>query len=201
MPEEVIIRKIVKKDLPDVVRVHKNAFNSFFLTTLGTSFLTVYYRSVLKSLNAIVIGAYLDEKLIGFGVGAIVAKGFNKKLVLDNVFSFGWEAFKILFRNPHAILQLKNNFSKIGDIEDAGMYSELFSIAVEPSISTQGIGSAIIDSFEQRAKENGAKEVSLTTDFYDNEGTLSFYKKNGYRLYYEFVAYPNRKMYRFIKQI
>ena len=44
-------------------------------------------------------------------------------------------------------------------------------------------------------------EISLTTDYYNNEKTIAFYKKMGYAVLYEFVTYPNRKMYRMIKNL
>jgi hypothetical protein len=43
--------------------------------------------------------------------------------------------------------------------------------------------------------------MSLTTDFYNNIKTIEFYKGLGYNIYYDFIAYPNRKMYRMIKDL
>ncbi len=105
------------------------------------------------------------------------------------------------FYKPKAIVQLKNNFRKTGEQKDDGRYAELYSIAVEPDVGIRGIGSAIIHFFECEAKSQGVDRVSLTTDLYENKNVLAFYKKNGYEVYYEFMAYPNRKMVRLIKKI
>ena len=72
---------------------------------------------------------------------------------------------------------------------------------IEPDVGIRGIGSAIIHFFECEAKSQGVDRVSLTTDLYENKNVLAFYKKNGYEVYYEFMAYPNRKMVRLIKKI
>ena len=173
----------------------------FFLTTLGNSFLKTYYKSVLKTKDSILAGAYIDQKLVGFGVGASLAKGYNKRLVRTSLFPFLWEGVKLLFYKPKAIVQLKNNFRKMGEQKDDGRYAELYSIAVEPDVGIRGIGSAIIHFFECEAKSQGVDRVSLTTDLYENKNVLAFYKKNGYEVYYEFMAYPNRKMVRLIKKI
>lgn len=201
MGECIQVRLLKQEDLSDVVRIHIHAFEGFFLTTLGSSFLTTYYKSVLKTSDSILAGAYIDQKLVGFGVGASLANGYNKRLVRNNLFSFLWEGMKLFFYKPKAIVQIKNNFRKTGQQEDDGMYAELYSIAVEPDVSIRGIGSAIIHFFECEAKSKGVHRVSLTTDFYENEDVLAFYKKNGYEVYYEFMAYPNRKMVRLIKKI
>lgn len=188
-------------DLSDVVRIHIKAFDGFFLTSLGTSFLRTYYKAVLKSSDSILIGAYTDQKLIGFGTGTVFSKGYNKRLIKKNFLAFLGAGSKLLICNPRAIFQLKKNFTKTGMKKDDGRYSELYSIAVDPDCTARGIGTMIIQCFEKEAKERGAARISLTTDFYENEKALAFYKKNGYELYYEFMAYPERKMVRLIKKI
>ena len=201
MGECVQVRLLKQGDLSDIVSIHMHAFEGFFLTTLGNSFLKTYYKSVLKTKDSILAGAYIDQKLVGFGVGASLAKGYNKRLVRTSLFPFLWEGVKLLFYKPKAIVQLKNNFRKTGEQKDDGRYAELYSIAVEPDVGIRGIGSANIHFFECEAKSQRANRVSLTTDLYENKNVLAFYKKNGYEVYYEFMAYPNRKMVRLIKKI
>lgn len=52
---------------------------------------------------------------------------------------------------------------------------------------------------EVALKEKGVEKASLTTDYDNNESAVGFYLSMGYETLYEFVTYPNRKMYRFIK--
>ena len=42
---------------------------------------------------------------------------------------------------------------------------------------------------------------SITTDSYNNIKVIEFYIGLGYNIYYDFVAYRNRKMYRMIKDL
>jgi GNAT superfamily N-acetyltransferase len=44
-------------------------------------------------------------------------------------------------------------------------------------IEKRGIGTELIKSFIQRAKELGASSIRLTTDTYGNEGVNAFYQK------------------------
>ena len=123
---------------------------------MGNSFLKTYYKSVLKTKDSILAGAYIDQKLVGFGVGASLAKGYNKRLVRNSLFPFLWDGVKLLFYKPKAIVQLKNNFRKTGEQKDDGRYAELYSIVVEPDVGIRGIGSAIIHflNVKLRTKES-----------------------------------------------
>ena len=49
MGECVQVRLLKQGDLSDIVSIHMHAFEGFFLTTLGNSFLKTYYKSVLKT--------------------------------------------------------------------------------------------------------------------------------------------------------
>ena len=46
-----------------------------------------------------------------------------------------------------------------------------------------------------------SSRLSLTTDYYDNEQAVGFYKSQGYEVMYDFVTYPERRMYRLIKRL
>lgn len=49
-------------------------------------------------------------------------------------------------------------------------------------------------------KADNINQLSLTTDYYGNESTIAFYKSMNFNVLYEFIAYPKRRMYRFIKK-
>jgi ribosomal protein S18 acetylase RimI-like enzyme len=102
---------------------------------------------------------------------------------------------------PQSILRLLNNIEKKPEHSDDGNYAELISIAVSPSTENIGIGTELIRNFEEQAKMSGCMKIALTTDFYYNERVIAFYKKSGYSVYYDFTAFPNRKMYKLIKEI
>lgn len=196
------IRKLNIYDSKKVVEIHLNSFKDFFLSTLGERFLYTYYKSCLKSNESIAICA-TDEKdnLVGFSVGSIHSKGFHKRLIKENLLAFIVQGIIILFSNPKAIIRLLNNLGKNSNSEDKGNYAELLSIGVLTGLNGQGIGKELIKSFEEVAKLRNAKEIALTTDLNNNNKVLEFYYKNGYSVYYDFTAYPNRRMYKLIKKI
>ena len=196
------IRKVTKHEINQVVTIHKKAFNDFFLTQLGDKFLWVYYYSVSKNKNSILIGYYDDEKLLGFSCATFLSRGFHKNLVKENLLRFGIIGIKLIFTKPGSLLRILKNFSKSDkSINDDGNYAELLSIGVDPNIQGSGIGKQLHTELERQLILNGIKLLSLTTDFYKNDKTIGFYKSLGYEIMYEFTAYPNRKMYRLIKNL
>jgi ribosomal protein S18 acetylase RimI-like enzyme len=196
------IKKILKQDLTAVVEVHKDSFNGFFLTELGDDFLMTYYNSLRTDPKAVLLGIYDNEDLLGFCAATSLSKGYNSYLVKSNILTYLIVGTKILFSNPAAILRLVRNFSKSDSIiEDNDEYAELLSIGVLSNKQGFGIGKKLLLELEVELSKKGCVDLSLTTDFYNNENAIKFYESLGYEIYYDFIAYPNRKMYRMIKKI
>ena len=104
-----------------------------------------------------------------------------------------------MFTNPPALVRLVKNFTKKSDeVEDDENYGELYSIGVNADAQGKGVGKALLAETE---KQIGIEKLSLTTDYYNNESTIVFYQKCGYKVLYVFTAYPDRKMLRMIKEL
>jgi len=195
-------RKSIVSDSTQIARIHLESFPNFFLSSLGYTFLNNYYQSCVESNEAISISA-LDEDniLLGYAVGCFNSKGFNKRLILSNTLKYIYLALRLLFTRPIALIRLFKNIEKIEIKEDKGSYAELLSIAVAPIHNGLGIGQELLLEFERQVIEKGINKIALTTDANSNDYALRFYQKCGYRVYYEFVTYPNRKMYKLIKEL
>lgn len=101
-----------------------------------------------------------------------------------------------------SLVRLFKNFTKTSpDVQDDGEYAELLSIGVSGNKQGQGIGRKLLIQLENEVKLKGCSYLSLTTDYNNNEKVIQFYKGLGYTLYYDFMTYPNRKMYRMIKKL
>lgn len=196
----MIYRTVEQTEYDSLAKLHLRAFNDFFLSTLGYNFLKTYYQAALKSKESLAVCA-VDEKgdLVGFSIGCIHSKGFHKRLLLQNTIKFALQAIRIIFTNLKAIFRLINNLDKNANKDDDGNYAELLSIAVSPDSKNLGIGKELIKEFEFEAIKKGCKKIALTTDYSNNDQVISFYKKAGYSVFYEFTTNPNRKMYKLIK--
>ena len=200
---ETIIRKATQQDIDGIVKIHQEAFKDFFLTNLGKRFLSLYYGTFVNCNDGVVFCAVNDETIVGFSATSYISHGFNSKLIKQNLFKYGCEAVRLLFKQPKAILRLLRNLDKKAEgnaVEDNGEYAELYSIAVKPGNQGSGIGKKLLIATEEDVAKHNRK-ISLTTDYYNNEKTIGFYHSLGYQDYYEFVTYPDRKMCRLIKQL
>lgn len=196
------IRKATLYDVNAIVEIHINAFKGFFLTSLGRDFLKFYYTCFVKNGETVTMVAEENKIIYGFSAATTKCKGFNGRLIKDNFFLFGLLTFKMLFRSPKSLLRLIRNLTKKGDgVIDKEDYAELYSIGVSRNTQGMGVGKKILIETEKNLKAMGVKRISLTTDYFNNEQAVGFYHSMGYKLLYEFVTYPNRKMYRLIKNL
>lgn len=197
------VRKIDLIEIESVVAIHNNAFPGFFLTLLGNRFLRLYYSSVLKHRDGILLGCYDEDKeLTGFCAATISAKGFNANLIKSNLLSFCSVGLRLLFTNPSALKRLYLNLSKKDNRQDdTETYAELLSIGISVSTQGKGLGRDLLSELENVVRNKGGKQLSLTTDFHNNTKAIEFYKSMGYKVYYDFITYPDRKMYRMIKSL
>ena len=153
--------------------------------------------------DAITLCAEEDGEIKGFATSSYYSHGFNTALIKKNLFRFGLMGIELLFTNPKAVLRLAKNLDKKAEdnaVEDKGEYAELYSIAVKPGNQGYGIGKKLLTATEDEVAQHNSK-ISLTTDYYDNEKTIGFYHSLGYQDYYEFVTYPNRRMWRMLKSL
>lgn len=197
-----LVRRIEESDINNVVSIHCASFQNFFLTQLGTDFLNVYYKAFSKSGKGVLLGCFNGEILVGFCAATFKSNGFNTGLIIDNFYSFVLQAFKLFFTNIKALIRLANNFRKVNQtVKDKGQYAELYSIAVSPLMQNSGIGKLLLNELESQLKQRKCNKLTLTTDYDNNNKTLQFYEKMGYNTMYEFITYPNRKMYRLFKDL
>jgi ribosomal protein S18 acetylase RimI-like enzyme len=186
------IRKANVKDVKELALLHLQIFDNFFMSSLGVGFLKSYYKTAIKYSKTICLVSVDDNGNIqGFVLGRVQTRGYLKKLLIRGLPTFFIQGVTLIFTNPKILLRLAKNLEKKGQkngFNDKQNYSEIGLIGVKPELKGRGIGHQLLHVFEKEAKEQGAKKLSLTTDYYNNE-------------HYDFISYPNRRMYRLIKDI
>jgi ribosomal protein S18 acetylase RimI-like enzyme len=202
MNQTVKLRVISVEDHEKLAKIHEAAFPDFFLTSLGIHFLKTYYFFSLKTEGSVSCCAVNENNdILGFAIGCLAAKGFHKKVFLKSPLAFINSLILSFLRNPKIIIRLWKNLEKKASKVDDKEYSELLSIAVGPENKGKGIGKILITGFENEIKKLKGKKIALTTDSSENESVISFYEKCGYVKTFEFVTYPNRLMFKMIKDL
>lgn len=199
------IRQATESDHKYLAQLHMSVFPGFFLSTLGVDFLTTYYKVVLKHPETICLFAEDDNGTVcGYVVGRIKAKGYLRRIVKSAPIAFCWEALKLMFTRPKALIRLVRNLDKKRNddkVVDHQNYAEIGLIGVQPHCKGQGIGRLLLVAFQQKLQRVNVHLLSLTTDAENNIDTLTAYKAWGFEVLYPFVSYPNRKMLRLIKEV
>jgi ribosomal protein S18 acetylase RimI-like enzyme len=150
----------------------------------------------------IILGCFDENELMGFCAATTLSSGFHANVIKNNLWVFSIQGIKIAFTNSKALIRLFKNISKgsATNEKDKGDYAELLSIATLPDKRGLGIGRDLLLRLEKELIDRQCTRITLTTDFYNNEKTIDFYKRLGYLIWYDFTSYPNRKMYKLIKE-
>jgi ribosomal protein S18 acetylase RimI-like enzyme len=197
----IAIRVLKLEDTKNIAVLHKKAFDNFFLTSLGSNFLSKFYGSIIKSHAGVAIGAFDDNyELLGFAIGAKTKKGFYKSLLKNNFISLCLSASKSLIKNPKNINRLVKSFLTTETSNENFLnYATLLSICINPEKKGKKIGKHLLQAFESEIIEysNG---ITLTTDRLNNDYVNNFYISNNYILTNQF-SQGTREMNFYIKKL
>lgn len=202
MPEAagLIVRAVGAGDVDALAKAHVQAFEGFFLTSLGEPFLRALYRGFSHDPTSICLQATEGAELGGFVVGTIEPRRFFRRLLVRRWFVFCVLGIPGLLRHP---VKVARKF--LGALRYRGDEPEhlpggalLSSLAVLPRCAGRGVGSALVNVFCDEAARRGSKLVYLTTDRDGNDRVNQFYVRAGFRLDSQFQNH-GRWMNRYVK--
>jgi ribosomal protein S18 acetylase RimI-like enzyme len=177
--------------LEEVVQTHKAAFPDYFLTNLGDKFLAKFYRTFLEDENTIAIGAFDQDKLVGFILCSKNKSEVMKKFYQNNftfiILSILIQVLKmnkiiisgLLSRCKMGIGFVKSLLFPEKSLQTEGTNVRLLSIAVLPEYKGTGTSKGMMNYFHNHLQENNIKAVGLSVKK-DNSRAISFYEKMGW---------------------
>jgi ribosomal protein S18 acetylase RimI-like enzyme len=180
------IRALNLSDCPQIAKLHLKAFNSFFLTSLGQTFLVTFYASVIKHNSGITVGLFDNQNIVAFAVGTSKKRGFYSEILKKNGLILLLKSAPSLFKSPNRLIRLAKVLKTKDSTDDYILdNATLLSICVNPLYNEKGLGTKILTAFEAIAFQisNG---ISLTTDADNNDYVNHYYQKNGYDLLKQF---------------
>lgn len=189
-------------DVDAVVRLHRKAFPSFFLSTLGPGFLTQFYKGFLTDPTAVTVVAR-DEagRVVGSVVGTTEPAGFFRRLLGRRFAGFAMASARAILAEPARARRLLRGLTYRGEAGDRVDGALLSSICVDPDLQGGGVGRQLIEQWCDTALSRGARRAFLTTDAEDNEGVNAFYVRRGWTLASSFATPEGRKMNRYEKEL
>lgn len=200
---EILINPtLTQKELKDVVNIHMETFEGFFLTFLGSGFLQQMYKGFITHANSGLIVAKENDKVVGVLAYSEDLSGFYNYLIKSRLILFAWYSIKAVIRKPTIIFRLFRSFLKPTESKRKEKYIELSSIGVSPNVKGQHIGSFMIDALKEIFEKKDFAYINLETDAVGNELVNKFYIKNGFKLFRSYETHEGRKMneYRWCKQ-
>jgi colanic acid biosynthesis glycosyl transferase WcaI len=186
-----------------MVRLHQNAFPSFFATSLGPRFLRMLYRGFLHSETGVCVVARNGDELIGFAAGTTDPDLFFRALLRKKGAFLALAAIPALICNPlFVIRKCLGAFFYRGEppktLPKAGLLS---SLAVSPQAENRGVGRQLVEAFCRELTQRGIGNVYLTTDASDNDRVNRFYTRCGFRLVDSFERPGKRLMNRWARTL
>lgn len=190
-----MIEVMTNDDVSQIVHVHLESFPGFFLSSLGSKFLSVFYRGVLVAPEGIAF-IYLNEtgEPAGFVAGTANPHGFYKRLLKSNWLKFSFASFGALLRNPAAIRRVARGLLHPGQNPVGADIAGLFSIGVLPELQGTGAGKKLVKAFLDESRKRGCVRVFLTTDRDSNDVVNDFYSKLGFEVKREYTTPEGRNM-------
>ena len=197
-----MIRKLIMSDITHVVQVHLSSFPGFFLSFLGSGFLSLFYSGICTAPEGIAF-VYLNDAGIpvGFVAGTSNPGGFYSRLLKRDWIKFALASIIPVMKKPSVIGRIARAVSHPSDNPIGDDVAGLFSIGVLPELQGTGAGKKLVQAFLDEAKQKCCKRVFLTTDCDNNDAVNSFYEKLGFEIKRQYVTPEGRRMNEYWKTL
>ena len=153
----MLIKRIAKRDTPQVSQIHRDILKTGVISHMGISFLEKFYEILLEQKNIATFVAYEDNKVVAFATAAFDLKSIPR-LIIQNL----WQEILIsLFKNPFLLYKLIQ-MPFYPSFKEHGQIGEIFSIAVLPQYQRSGIGTNLIMRCQKEFKRYKCKLFQLS---------------------------------------
>jgi len=196
---EIKIISLDLTDLDEAVKLHMEAFEGFFLTLMGSSFLKELYLFIKEDPNGIGLVAkdIKNKKMVAVLIGTLSPSEFYKNFIKKKWKKLLIISTKAILKRPKIIMRLARGALYRGDQPRDSNYALLSSIAVSPHYHNQGVGKKILFTWLNTVQLKGIEGCYLTTDYNDNDVANKFYTSLGWKLDETYFTKEGRKMNRY----
>jgi glycosyltransferase involved in cell wall biosynthesis/ribosomal protein S18 acetylase RimI-like enzyme len=176
-PDQVRIRRALRRDAPQLARLHRESLPGAFLPSLGDRFLSRLYRALAEDPAAVAVVAENGGGVLGFATAVPSVKGFYRRFYLRHGISAVVAAAPRLLR-PTVLRRVRETASYPQD--GRGLpEAELLSIAVDGRSRARGVGSSLARAILEGLAERSVDDVRVVVGA-DNVPANRFYEKLGF---------------------
>lgn len=177
-----------KKYASDIAAIHAHSLSGDFLPSLGVSFLTELYKSILELKLGFGFVAYDKKTIQGFVLATTDMQKMFKQVFLKRALHLGLKILPVIIKNPAKILKILETFTYSDKESKTKTKAELIVIAVDREFRNQNIGSSLCLTLNKEFVKQKVKEYKVTVNS-NNLGAIKFYKRCGFKFAYHFSLY------------
>lgn len=189
---QVQIRSATIADIPEIAELHSRVFPGFFLSTLGSGFLRLFYSALIDSTLGFVEIAIQGGDIVGFVGACTDHAAFLSELLSTKKWRFAFQAARSAIVHPRSIPRLMRARGR-GEGEDSHDAC-LMSIGVAEGAQGRGVGKLLVRECAGALALRGAATFCLMTDTDDNAVANSFYESQGFIVSRYYLTPEGRRM-------
>lgn len=171
------IRHATRSDSRAIANLHTEMIDTGFLSSLGSSFLGLLYRSLIRSRHGDVFVAEMDDTVVGFVAGTANTGAFYREFMRRHLLVAALVLFPRLIR-PRAWRRIWETF-RYGTSGDEEVSAELLSMAVAASTRGRGIGGDLVSALLAGAAGKGIRSMKVVVGS-SNEPAIHLYRSHGF---------------------
>lgn len=182
-------------DVRSAARLHRLAFPSFFLSSLGEPFLIQFYRGFTRDGTAVTVAARDHAgRLRGVVVGTCDPAGFFARLMRRQWVGWATASARAVLARPLSVGRLLRAVSYRGATQGDPGGALLSSVCIDPHFQGCGLGRRLVERWLVVAATSGVKQAFLATDAMGNDEVNRFYQGLGWHLDSAYRTREGRQM-------
>lgn len=187
----------MKKIFNQCARLHIESITTGFLPVLGAHFLSALYQAIGKCPYSRIFVVEENSKVTGFIAGTVSIKKMYKWILIRNAFRFCLLIVPVIVR-PNVVFKILETLFYALSKPDKNAHSkrtmessaELLSVAVSSECRGKGVGSHLIEVFEDYLRAEKIHCYKVVTYSLDKQSNV-YYLKNGFTLNGTFKHHGN----------
>lgn len=196
------VSSLTTADAEELAHLHRTAFPTFFLSSLGVPFLRQFYAGFADDASAVALVARdPGGAAVGAVVGTVEPAGYFSRLLRSRLVGFGVASARAVVRHPRTASRLVRAVAYRGSEAAPDGGALLSSICVSPAARGTGTGRLLLQHWESGVADRGVEVAFLTTDAEANESVNAFYRAGGWLLDGSFTTREGRPMNRYRKRL
>lgn len=181
-----MIIKLKAEHISQVAKIHKKNLPSF-LTEYPQSFIEKFYYFQIQRENQLLLGKIENGKLLGFVFGTDNVEKLYDHFISENKAYFYMNTFKTLLFHPKYFLLFAAKFFSKSFVSECKR--QLVYIAVDQNLKTKGIGSELLQAFEEKWKEVNYYELEVESE----NKAYDFYLRKGFHIVHQYNNWVEKK--------